>query len=275
MIVISNNIVLGAGESLATPIFGWRNLVTATNVSATTEHPDHPAANLANPSTALRWLASPGSPAGDEYLTVAINSVDPVDYLAIARHNLGSASCVVSVEGASEMTGSPEEPDWQELVQEVMLPDDGPALFRFTPQALTHIRLKIQPGSDVPTVAVLYVGKLLVAERGIASDHTPINFGRVEDRVNAVSENGQFLGRIILSESRQASLSFRHLTPGWYRQHMDPFIKASGEKPFFVAWKPQEFPRDVGYCWMTNQPQPIVSFDTGRIAIDLEMRGVA
>lgn len=276
MIVISQSLVLSEqAEPLDTPIFGWRNLVTAANVSATSAENGFAAANVANPSTALKWVAAPGSPAGDEYLTAAVQSVDPLDYLAIAGHNLGSAQCVVSVEGASEETGSPAEPDFAELVQETLLADDAPALFRFTPQALTHIRLKIQPGSDVPTVAVLYAGKLLVAERGISGDHTPINLGRVESKANAVSENGQFLGRIILSEGRQSSLGFQHLTAGWYRQHMDPFIAASGERPFFVAWQPQELPRDVGYCWMTNQPQPVISFDTGRISIDLEMSGVA
>jgi len=274
MIVISQNLVLApAGEPLNTPVFGWRSMATA--VAATTEAEGFPADNVLNPSTVLRWRAEDASPLETEYLTFTIEDVGEQDYVAIAGHNLGSAEITVSIEGATQEVGSPPELDWQEIVEEVVLPDDGPTIFRFPPSSYSHIRLKMQPGKEAPTIAVVYVGKLLVCERGTGSDHVPINFGRVSNIVNGQSESGAFLGRIILSEKRQTSLSLQHIRASWYRQQMDKFIAASMEAPFFVAWRPQDFPRDVGYCWMTNQPQPTVSFETGRISINLQMAGVA
>jgi hypothetical protein len=56
---------------------------------------------------------------------------------------------------------------------------------------------------------------------------------------------------------------------------MKPFVATAKNDPFFFAWKPQEFPTDVGYCWLTNDPQPSVDFNTKRMGITLQMGGVA
>lgn len=276
MIVIQQSFVLAPGAvPLNTPIFGWNSLVTAANVSASSVDAAFPASNLANPSTALRWQAaligSPlAIPPSDIFITAAINSIEPVDYAAIAVHNLGSGGNIVSVEG--DTGGSPT---WNELVGEQILPNDEPVIFRFSPQSLSSLRLRIQPGSELPFIAVLYVGKLLVMERGTHGDHVPINLGRTSKTMNAKSESGHFLGRIVLNESRATSIPFQRVTDTFYRNEMDEFIVASKEDPFFFAWKPQEFPQDVGYCCMTNDPQPSKHFETGTVSISLSMNGVA
>jgi hypothetical protein len=280
MIVISQALSLSpTSESLATPIFGWGNIVTASTIAATSEDADHPATNLANPSTALRWVAeeegSPlGPPAADQYLTVTISQVDDVDYLAVAVHNFGTGQNTVSVEGSTG--GSPE---WFELVEESIPANDDPIIFRFTPQSLTGLRLRIQPSQattpTTPYAAVLYVGKLLVLERGTSGDHIPINLGRTSNVMTGKSATGNFLGRVVLSEARSTSFALKMLRETWYRANMDAFVRASKEAPFFFAWKPQQLPNDVGYCAMTNDPQPTRHFDTGTIAISLQMGGVA
>lgn len=274
MIVIANSLVLSeTAEPLDTPVFGWRNLVTANAVSATSADPGHPASNVANPSTALKWVAAPGSPEDDQYLTVTIDSVDNVDYVGIAGHNLGSGRIPVSIEGATQEVGSPPEPDWTEIVPPSIRANDEPLIFRFTPQSLSGLRIRMQPGVEAPEIAVVHVGKLLVAERGTSADHTPINLGRQTNIVTGRSESGKFLGRIVLGESRQTSFSIQHMKSAWYRAKFDPFIAQAQEKPFFFAWRPQEFPGDVGYCWLTSDPQPQVSFETGRISVELQMGG--
>lgn len=280
MVVISEALALTPADiPLNTPVFGWESIATAGTVSATSEDADHPASNLSNLSTALRWIAqeegSPlGPPAADQYLTVTISQVDPVDYLAIAVHNLGTGQNAVSVEGSTG--GSPE---WFELVQESIPANDDPIIFRFTPQSLAGIRLRIQPSAaaepTTPYVAVLYVGRLLVCERGTSVDHVPINLGRTSNVQTGKSATGNFLGRIVLSEARSTSFALKMLRETWYRANMDPFVSASKEDPFFFAWKPQELPNDIGYCAMTNDPQPTRSFDTGTMAVTFQFGGVA
>jgi hypothetical protein len=272
MILISQSLVLtpaAAGAPLNTPIFGWRNV--AESVQATSEADGAPASLVLNPSTALRWRPEPGSPPQDNYLTFFLTSDAPVDYVAIAGHNLSSAETPVSIEAATEMAGSPPGWDWTELVGDAVLPNDSAALFRFPPQSLAAVRVRLQPGVELPFIAVVYVGKLLVLDRGTHGDVTPINMGRTTRVTNARSEAGHFLGRIVLSESLETAFDLALLRADWYRSEMDPFVVAAKVMPFFFAWKPAELPGDVGYCWMTNDPQPVISFETGRISISLHM----
>jgi hypothetical protein len=272
MIVISSSLALSAtaDNPLNTPIFGWESLVTTGTVSATSAAAGFPATNVANASTALRWVSDPGSPATDQYLTVTISEVDPIDYLAIAVHNFGSDSIPVSVEGSTG--GSPE---WFELVEARMLANDDPVIFRWTPQSLTGVRLRMQPGDADPYAAVMYVGKLLVCERGTHQDYTPINLARDTNAPIGVSESGHFLGRVVIGESRASPFALKMLRATWYRDEMDPMVRVLRSTPVFFAWKPTEFPNDIGFVFITNNPKPSRSFDTGRMSIDFQMTGVA
>ncbi|WP_088346315.1 MULTISPECIES: hypothetical protein [Rhodomicrobium] len=274
-VVISGSLSLGdiiSGGGIINannPVIGWQQRATAANISATTAAAGFPASNLANPSTNLRWLGVAGP--GDQFITVEVNSVEDIDYVGIARHNFAAAQIPVSIEGLTE-AGSPE--GWQELVGEVILPNDGPALFRFTPQGLTAIRIRLRPGTAAPTAAVVYVGKLLVLQRRIFVGHTPINYGRTAKVVNGRSESGNFLGRIVLNESTQTSVDLQNLTPAWYRAYMEPFIQASKEAPFFFAWRPGDYPLEVGYAWMANDPQPSNQAANGMMQVKLDIGGI-
>ena len=282
MIILSQSIVLAPKTNpLGTPIFGWRTLVTAGNVSATSEADGFPASNVANRATYQTWKAEGiASPPEDEYLTVTIpeNEIDPIDYLAVAVHNFGTGQIAVSVEGASELVGSPADYDWQELVEESIPANDDPIIFRFTPQSLIAVRLRMQPSlaetPEAPFAGVVYVGKLLVCERGTHADHVPINLARQSEVENGMSETGQFVGRNTLRESRSTTFALKLLRSTWFTTSMQPFLDDAVDNPFFFAWRPAAFPNDVGYCWLKNDPQPAVHFETGRKAVDLQLGGV-
>ena len=280
-IIISDSLVLGTVDNPTnTPIFLWESILTTgvAVVDASSEDADHPAANLSNPITAQYWAADEADIADDIYLTVSIISVTPVivDAVGLAVHNFGSGQNVISVEGTTDNleTGSPQ---WSELVQEQLLANDDPVILRFTPQSLTGLRLKIQPSStlSVPYLSVMYVGKLLVCERGTHADHVPITFGRDWKQLTNMSESGHFLDRILTSESRSTRFDLKLIRQTWYRQNMDAFIDAAKLTPFFFAWRPQTYPADVGYCWLTQPPQPAVHFETGRVIVSFEMNGIA
>ncbi len=155
--------------------------------------------------------------------------------------------------------------------------DDLPLILRFEPQVMATITLTLVYSGDVPEAAVIYCGKLLQLERSIdiQNDHVPISMGRKLSVVNGLSESGNFLGRIVLNEVRESTASFAHFQPDWYRANFDPFIDAAQELPFFWAWNPSEYPLEVGYVWLVNDPQAQVSPVTRRVAVELQMRGVA
>lgn len=273
MIVISQALVLSpaADEPLTNPVIGWHNLVTTATLTSDTEADGFPVTNLVNPATNLLWRGETESPAADEHLVVDVSGyTDPIDYLAVARHNFGSAGIIVSVE---YLDTEESPPVWTELVEEQMLADDAPVIFRFTPQALESIRLRMQPGSEPPEAAVLYVGKLLVFEQGVQGDYTPLPFGRVTNIVSGVSEAGDFLGRITTGASSQSDARFANLTPAWIRARLDPFLEVSADIPFFFAWSPDAYPEEVGFAWLENNAQPAFNID-GYGSVDLNMTGV-
>ena len=276
-VVISGSLVLGDVQSgggvinADNPLIAYNNFVDASNVSATTSATGNLATNLANPSTALKWLAASASPLTDEYITLALNTAELVDYVAIARHNFGTAGITVSLESLDE--GSPET--WTEIISEFIPADDSAILMRFTPQAVTSLRIKLQPGTTEATAAVVYAGALLVLQRRIFVGHTPIKYGRKSRITNGRSESGDFLGRIVLSEMTSTKVDMQNITGPWYRTYLDPFIQDSKTRPFFFAWRPSSYPSEIGFAWMTNDPQPSNSLPNGMMQISLEMSGIA
>lgn len=277
-VVISSGFVVAPGvDDLDgnSPIIGYDNRVIGGNISATTEDPDYPVTNLANPSTALRWKSGAGSPTSEEYITVLPDTGDDLDYLAIARHNFGTSQAAVSVEGVFEEPGSPA--DWFELVAPVLLPNDNPVIFRWTPQPLYGVRLRIQESlaavPETPFLAVIYVGRLLLLQRRIYVGHTPQPYARKLSVANHMSVAGNFLGRVVLGEKTANNVSLKNLTPDWYRTYMEPFLLAAQEIPFFFSWRPGDYPLETGFCWLTGDPMPVNQLNNGMMQIDLDLEG--
>lgn len=185
-VVISQALVLSAYTEGGpdAPLIGWHNLVTAASVSADEEDASYPATNLANPSTAARWQAETTD---DQYITFTLSGTDAVDYVGIARHNLGSGQVTVSVE---EWDGD----SWEEIAAEFIPAGDQPIVIRFEEIQPTQIRIKLQPGSVIPRMAVVYVGKLLRLQRGLQPGLVPPTWAAADDVVRAESEAGDYLG---------------------------------------------------------------------------------
>lgn len=268
MIVISSNLVLAqAAGAVDTdlPAVGYHNVVRSDSIVADTQEANFPASNLANPATHLEWRAADDS---EQYITITTNEVDPIDYVGIARHNLGTAEIPVSIEANIDAV-------WTEIVEEVMLPNDEPVMFRFDAASYSQVRIRLQAGSDSARAAVVYVGKLLDLERKVYVGHTPLTDARKIDVVSNRSVSGNFLGRIVLGEGRESTIPLSLFTPAWYRANMREFLEAAQEIPFFFAWRPGTYPLEVGFCDLMADPMPAPAGPSNLIAFDLKLNGVA
>lgn len=268
MIVISGNIVLQsveAAELFNKPLVGWHNVITAAGVTADTAAANYPGSNLANPATNLEWRAADTS---EQYITFDISYVDAIDYVGIAKHNFGSAGIPVSIEGFKDEA-------WTEIVGEITLPDDTPAMFQFAANSYSQVRIRLQSGGLAARAAVVYVGKLLVMERKIYVGHTPMPHARQSNITSARSETGNFLGRIVLGEWRETTVPLSLISAAWYRAYMDPFLAAAKEVPFFFAWRPNTYPREVGFGWLIEDPLPTPQGPSNRLSLELHVSGVA
>lgn len=276
MIVISNNLVLSQ-ESVPSavnennPLVGWVNFVVAGNLEATQSDQDHPVTNLANNSTFYAWQSENSGPFT---ISCDIGVMDEIDYLAIAGHNL--VGRVVSVQGSiGEVSGSPEEEIWFDLISDVVISDNSPILFRFEKGSLSSIRLNVSSGSATARIAVMYVGTLLVLQRRIYVGHKVLKYNRSTDQVTPRSMNGNFLGRIVMSETLNSQLELQNITPSFYRQSMDPWLKDAIINPFFFAWRPGDYPLEVGYCWLTGDSAMTNQLPNGMVQVSMSLEGIS
>lgn len=267
-IILSRDLVLSAPASvpLNTPLIGWRNIVTATTLAVSSEDPDFPGVNLTNPSTVEKWK---GSGTVTQTITISPANTDGIDYVAIARHNIGTLQVPITLAGRRAVS------DPYVTIREVIPPNDNPILFRFTEQSFSQVQLSIAAASAVPQIAVLFVGKLLVFERGVRPSHMPLRFGRAVNVVNGRSENGEFLGSIITGRHRKSAADIANLSPDWARAELEPFLEHAEGSPFFYAWHHDTYPSEVGYCWLTNQPEPAINDLDHTMQVLLQLEGIA
>lgn len=264
-VVVSTNFTLVVGYGNAnSPLIGYDNKVTASNIAATDSATGYPVTNLGNTSTAEEWRANS---TGVKYLTCT-SDTETVDYVGIAKHNFGSAGIAVSVETYDGST-------WTEVCEAVFLPDDAPVIFRFDEDSPEAVRLKMATGSEAPRCAIMYVGKLMKLQRNLYVGHTPINLNAQPNVITGMSEEANFLGRVTTGRSASGGISLQNLTPGWYRTYMVPFLRAAETKPFFFAWRPQGYPREVGFTWISGaMPTPKNQRGNGMMQVDMNLRGI-
>lgn len=266
MIVISPALALVPVSEIDpdAPAIGWHNLVTAGVVSADDELAGFPATNLANPSTAEQWRS--GDDTGEQFITIDQSGV--YDYVGIARHNFGSGQVSVRVDADIDSV-------WTEVVPEFLPGSDAPLMMLFEQGTYLGLRIRLYAGGTAPRASVLYAGEVTRVQRRVYVGHTPITDGRRSRVTNARAESGDFLGRIVLTESLETSVEFKNLTPAWYRSTLRPLIRACAEQPFFWAWRPGSYPDEVGYSWLTNDPTPTNQRANGMMSVSLQMGGLA
>lgn len=279
MLVISQSLVLSAEDDAlpdGTPLILYENEVTVSNITADSEDFNYPVTNLANPATNQEWRGSASSPTPtDVVIDVALGSASLVDGVAIARHNFGTEQIAMSIYSVST-----DSPPVETLVAGPQIPpDDTPIMFVFTEALFPTLRIVLDvPASTIPRAGVLYVGEVLRCERGfdVGAEFTPPSFARRTVAVNGKSHAGDFLGRIITSQSIEGSTAtFRHFTASWYRQYFDPFVAAAQRgTPFFFSWAPDDYPYEVAFLWLADDPMPLTSPITGRVGVSLKMDGI-
>jgi hypothetical protein len=264
------------------PIIFWNNLVTISNVTTPqgTDDPDFPITNVANPSLGLKWKQDyTDSPVSmPDTISIRTENLGPINYIAIAGHNFGTAGAIVALEGTSEPSGSspdvssPEEGEW---ITGFQMTDDAPLVMMFGEVETDFVRLRLHnTGGTTPLeIAVIYVGKATVMDEGIQAEHTPLPLAKARNSIVGQSENGSFLGRIVMGEWVQSTATFANLESPWVRDELVPFLEFAAEYPFFYAWSPNTYPDEVAFAWMEGDPVPSFDID-GYASVSFDMKGL-
>lgn len=222
------------------PIVCGQNKATTTNLTVTSENASYPAVNMVNPNENQRWESNTAS---DQYVTVSLSEEQEIDYVAFAGHNFGDDDALISVE---TYDGS----SWTERLAPIQITDNKPVIMKIEPISCSGVRLKIGSSDTTPTITVFYCGLCVEMERANYVGHTPINYGKVSNIVDGMSESGRFIGRIVIGENYTTNVEIDNLTPSFFRNKVNPFFVDAEKNPFFYAWRPLQYPNEVGFAWL-------------------------
>jgi hypothetical protein len=260
-ILISDALVLsGVLVEGNKPIIAYQNNVTFSSITATSSTNAGPITNAANPATSFVWRATSNA---TQVITIN-NSGAPVNYIGIARHNLNQAGLTAEVRfnGVVVLTA--------QAVQ-----DNQALLIYFDEASPDTITITLAGATIAPTIGVIYAGLTMRLERSLYVGHTPITYARDRKTINGMSENGQYLGEIVVRESKQTQVSIQNLHADWYRTTLDPFFALSPRVPCFFAWRPDGYPSEVGYCWIEGEPKVSNQLSNGMMQASWVFRGLA
>ena len=235
------------------------NYATFSNISASSESMTNPATNMANPATAFGWVAADTS---TQTITINTNNQE-IDYIGIARHNLSQVGLTITVKY-----------DGDTVVPAQAVSDNQAILFLQSIAAPSVVTIEIAGATVEPRVSVLYIGRATRLQRGLYVGHTPINYGRNRTAVNGVSENGQYLGEVVVRETNSSQVSLSNLTPDWYRSTLDPYFSLKPRPPCFWAWRPSGYPAEVGYAWIEGNPTMSNSKSNGMVSANWTFKGI-
>jgi hypothetical protein len=260
------SVFIQAGYSPDPPLtharIGWRNIVRRGNISGTAGLTGFPLTALGNSLTYERYR-----PSTSVLATITVDAGSPVevDYVGIAAHTLqGKSFLLRSSNDNVSFTG-------QILVQ-VDSDDSSDIMALIEPVTARYWQIQFLY-SISPFIGALFVGKSLGMQRQIYGGHTPITLSRSTTILPNVSDTGQWVGRSIIRSGYSSRYEWRHLKPDWYRANFDPFVEHARRNPFFIAWRPQEYPAEVVYGWTPGDIVPVNMVQRDFMSVGLDVEG--
>lgn len=252
----------------------WTRGLAASAAVASSADDEGPADAVLRPDTFEFWEPT-SLPAT---LVIDFGTGRDIDYGGLV-HTLGSTECSALLETSDgTFVGSPtSEQVWSALGSEIAPGDDAPLMFLDTSRVGRYGRITVArsgTGSDMPRISVAHFGQVLTMQRSIYGGHSPMNLSRDTVLDRALSRGGQFLGQGFRRHGMRGSAAWRYLEPDWYRTYFDPFVQEARKYPFFFAWRPGDYPLEVGYAWALGDIQPNNMGVAGFMQVALEMHGI-
>lgn len=278
-IFISNALYLDAtggggsgGDVLANkPIIGWHSVLRIDDITTQDAAEGRPARNLWSPDTATFWQGTELT----NYIELA-NTGGSVDYIGIAKHNLGTAQIPYKIQ--KSVDGS----TWVDVTAYKIVPSDRAILEYFDAITSPFIRIFFNTSAIsgvVPIIAHIKLGRALVLpNRQYVGQKPPLN-PRVK-RITQTSQSGQYLGQVVLSQYHEAYCKQDHVNPLFMRNYVVPFIdhcngvradNGTPQVPFFYSWRPISYPDEVVYGWLKGEIVPENKMNNGLMGFDFDM----
>lgn len=239
--------------SLEFPRVGYKTIIDEITVTSTATGYDKEL--MKTNTTYERW--KPLTTPADVIMPVAPTEIE---YVAIGAHRLTGWSVKLELNG--------------EEVAEVLPTSNNAIMFLFERTLVTEVRIKIAgSGTQDPEIGVIKAGDVLAFPRGIYGGHSPITMARETDKTLLTSEQGEYIGTSVVRRSLTSMYHVEHLEALWVREKLDDFIKYARTQPFFLAWKPKTYSREVVYGWSVDDIVPVNMGVKDYMSVDISVRG--
>jgi hypothetical protein len=217
------------------------------DISVSSELSTGPKDAILRPDTFEHWQGD----ALPATLTIDLGQARSVDYVGIAGHTIGTDDASVLVEYSSD------DINYTTFADSASPAGNTPLLFLDEEISRRYWRITLTGSGDVPKIAVIYIGQVLVMLRKIYGGHSPAVLSRDTLLYNNMSDGGQFLGQYVRRRGVNGAVNLTNLPASWYRENFDPFVKAARENPFFFAWRPIDWPDEIAFGWTDKNIQPV------------------
>jgi hypothetical protein len=227
------------------PCIGYDNLLARVadfsgTFVASADDGVHTKENLIDGKEFTYW--NPGT-SGTHYVGFTAPAAQEVNYVALHGHTMVAAGTTVNVKYKSGGT-------WYTAASAVPT-HNGPLMISFAPILSSEWRIEFV-SSAAFFVAIAYIGRSVVMERGCWTGLTPPWMGRVAESITSVSESGSLLGRSFRRKGVRFEMDFDFITQDFIRGEWMPFVLHAESLPFFVQWNSLDFPSEAAFCWVND-----------------------
>ena len=247
-IVISQNLYLAAASGSALPLtharIGYQSYLTESNISSIfSNDAGHPLTNVLTSQTFETYKYSSFQ---STIIDVDLGTAQPVDYFAMVGKNAAAYNLSYSLDDVSFTP-----------ISSISDASISARMGIFEKTTARYWRIAIGGLNSSFDIANIKLGLTLVMHRPIYGGHTPVTMGRNIIKKPNISEGGEFLGSTVIRKGLNTSYDYQHLPADWYRENFDPFAKhAENGNTFYIAWRPEDYPLEVGYCLSNSEITP-------------------
>jgi hypothetical protein len=217
-------------------IIAYDNLLTGADISDSEK--------ALTPNTYERWDVSAGAVNAEFQLSAPAQ----VNFVGIAAHSLVGENLVIETRPVIN-SGS-----WV-YAGGISFNTAAPVLLTFESRLVGEVRLTGTLTAD-SEIGVISAGEYLQMPVKIYGGHSPITLSQKTSFQSVQSDTGQFLGRNITRKGVASTNAWQFLDPYWYRENFQAFVQSARTLPFFIQWRPKEFPDEVAYAHTTADITP-------------------
>lgn len=254
--LVLSEISPGGAETANHARIGYQTYGRTGTWSASTEEINRPALQLKYAQTTKFWQPT----ASTSWVKLDAGSAVTVDYVGLVGLYSG---LTLTLEYSND------DASWTAIDTRIVASNKA-IMYLFDEIDARYWRMSFSGG--IPSLAVMYVGQVLIMERGVYGGFSPPSLSRSTGYTTNITETGQFAGRSIVKRGFQTSVPWDNLTANWYRANFDPFVESARSYPFFIAWRPDQYPEEIVYAWTNNDIKPSNQGqrDLMEVSIDLE-----